>query len=156
MAKPQQIRYRCNQKNQILNKDCRNCFKSYKPHVKTSLYCSSKCQHEYQYKQYINRWLSGKENGAKGWNQVSNHIRRWLFEKHQEKCSQCGWNTKHPVDEKCPLEVDHIDGNYHNNRPENLRLLCPNCHSLTPTYKARNHGNGRHARRERYKRGQSY
>jgi hypothetical protein len=39
-----------------------------------------------------------------------------------------------------PLEVDHIDGDRRNNRLENLRLLCPNCHALTPTYRGRNIG----------------
>jgi predicted HNH restriction endonuclease len=39
--------------------------------------------------------------------------------------------------------VEHIDGNYENDREKNLTLLCPNCHSLTPTFRALNRGNGR-------------
>lgn len=34
-------------------------------------------------------------------------------------------------------------GNYLNNSEDNLDLICPNCHSLTPTYRALNIGNGR-------------
>ncbi|MFJ6939439.1 HNH endonuclease signature motif containing protein [Streptomyces sp. NPDC101132] len=59
-----------------------------------------------------------------------------------ERCRMCGtaptWRGR-PL----PLEVDHIDGDWRNNRPENLRLLCPNCHSTTDTYRGRSKGRRR-------------
>ena len=54
--------------------------------------------------------------------------------KHQ--CSSCGRKTwlKRPV----PLELDHINGDRENNSLGNLRLLCPNCHAFTSTYRGKN------------------
>lgn len=49
-----------------------------------------------------------------------------------------------------PLEVDHINGDHKNNSTDNIRLLCPNCHAQTPTYKNKNKGNGRPGRMIRY------
>ena len=46
-------------------------------------------------------------------------------------------------EKKIVLEVDHIDGLHYNNTVDNLRLICPNCHSQTDTYKNKNNGNGR-------------
>lgn len=69
-----------------------------------------------------------------------------MLEKSSYKCSQCGWSEKNPISNKIPLEIDHIDGNYKNNSEDNLRVLCPNCHSLTKTFKALNYGNGRSGR----------
>lgn len=54
------------------------------------------------------------------------------------------------------IEVDHTDGNSENNSLDNLKLLCPNCHSQTPTYKTGNWGNGRVKRRQRYQEGKSF
>ena len=51
-------------------------------------------------------------------------------------CSMC--NLEHWLNNPIPLELDHINGVSNDNRIENLRLLCPNCHSLTPTYRGKN------------------
>lgn len=110
----------------------------------------------HQYLCYIERWLKGEESGMRGKTNISAHIRRWLFEQRGEACWKCNWNEKHPDSGKCPLEIDHIDGCHTNNHPDNLRLLCPNCHALTSTYKNRNKGNGRFIRREHYAEGKSY
>ena len=53
------------------------------------------------------------------------------------KCEECGW-AKYSIDGRLPLELDHINGDSRDNRLENLRILCPNCHSLKPTHRGRN------------------
>jgi predicted HNH restriction endonuclease len=53
-----------------------------------------------------------------------------------------------PYTGKIPLEIEHIDGNYMNNDENNLDLICPNCHSLTGTYKSLNLGHGRKSRKK--------
>ncbi|MGR8010304.1 HNH endonuclease signature motif containing protein [Streptomyces hypolithicus] len=54
----------------------------------------------------------------------------------RESCAMCGtgteWNGK-PL----RLEVDHVNGTWWDNRPDNLRFLCPNCHAITDTYRGR-------------------
>jgi hypothetical protein len=58
----------------------------------------------------------------------------------EPRCERCGLDTW--LGEPIPLHLDHIDGDRRNNRLENLRLLCPNCHALTETYCGRNIGGG--------------
>ena len=52
------------------------------------------------------------------------------------QCEQCG-NTGEWNDKKLVLQLDHINGNHFDNRLENLRMLCPNCHSQTDTFTSR-------------------
>lgn len=119
---------------------CQHCgtIKQTSRHSSYGKFCSNKCQQDHQYASFIERWLDGLETGTVGKRGISAHVRRFIFDKYDNKCMQCGWCTRHPDDGRLPLEVDHIDGNWENTTEENLRLLCPNCHSLTPTYKARN------------------
>ncbi|MGV9696400.1 HNH endonuclease signature motif containing protein [Streptomyces sp. NPDC003470] len=56
-----------------------------------------------------------------------------------ERCALCGIEPMW-LGEPLPLEVDHIDGDWRNNRIENLRTLCPNCHAATDNYRGRGKG----------------
>lgn len=62
----------------------------------------------------------------------------------EERCAMCGMEAAW-LGEPLPLEVDHVDGNWRDNRVENVRLLCPNCHSTTDTYRGRGRGRARRA-----------
>ena len=74
----------------------------------------------------------------KGSNFQSFKLKKRLFtEKLKlEYCEQCGW-AKRTKDGYLPLEFDHINGDRRDNRLENLRILCPNCHSLTSNHRGR-------------------
>ena len=114
---------------------CLNCGKVFNIYdTSERKYCSNKCQFEYEYKTYIEKWKNGEEDGLRGKYDISNYIRKYLFEKYNCSCQICGWNKKNPFTGKIPLQIHHIDGNCLNNKEENLQLLCPNCHSLTETF----------------------
>ena len=118
-----------------MKKFCLNCNKEL---VKgQTKYCSNSCQKQYEYKQYIQDWKNGKKTGVVGTG-ISKTIRRYLLEKNNFCCEKCGWGQINPFSGKSPLEIHHKDGDYTNNKEENLEVLCPNCHSLTDTYKNMN------------------
>lgn len=107
-------------------------------------YCSFKCQQVFQTAFYVKEWKAGRRKGASNNGNISDVVRHYLFEKYNSKCCKCNWSEINPTSGKIPLEVDHIDGNWKNNKEENLQLICPNCHSLTSNYRGLNRGKGRH------------
>jgi Zn finger protein HypA/HybF involved in hydrogenase expression len=64
-------------------------------------------------------------------------LRKRLLVERNHKCEECGVGNMYNG-RPLSLELDHIDGNNKNNKLENLRILCPNCHSQTPTHRAKN------------------
>ena len=60
--------------------------------------------------------------------------RERLLKETNYACSECGYNKRRP-DGGVILEIDHIDGDPSNDAKENQRVLCPNCHALTPTFR---------------------
>lgn len=106
-------------------------------------YCSNLCQQKYQRNRILDDWKSGKNTGLQTIGGVSVPVKRYLREKFGDKCCLCGWSKVNPKTGKVPLVADHIDGNWRNNTEVNLRLICPNCDALLPTFSALNKGNGR-------------
>ena len=134
--------------NLYKEKECLQCNKL----TKNPIFCSIKCKNQYTYEENIRKWKNSKFDGSKsGGNAISNFIRRYLFEKFDNKCPICGWCKKNTITNKIPLEVHHIDGKFKNNKEENLILLCPNCHSLTLNYGSLNEGNGAYERLKYFK-----
>lgn len=93
-----------------------------------------------------NRGLTGigrprfslKEILVKGGDFQSFKLKKRLFQEglKPEYCEECGW-CQRTIDGYLPLELDHINGDHHDNRLKNLRILCPNCHSLKSTHRGR-------------------
>lgn len=116
---------------------CKGCSNRADPRRNRSGYCSTKCRQDHE----IVRWLAGELDGRWKYTHAS-YVRRYLEQKTNGCCEHCGYN-KTRDDGSSILQVDHIDGDWENNKPDNVRLLCPNCHCLTPTWGSGNMGKGR-------------
>lgn len=66
-------------------------------------------------------------------------FKRWLIKERGHKCENCGLTDW--LHQPLVLEMDHIDGDRTNNEGSNLKLLCPNCHSQTTTWRGRKNKN---------------
>ena len=96
-------------------------------------YCSNACQASKEKTKIRERWLDGGSVRPR-------QMKRILIEDRGHQCEVC--EGEHWMDELIPLEVHHIDGNPRHSPPENMQLICPNCHAQTDTYNGANKGNG--------------
>jgi hypothetical protein len=120
--------------------NCVNCGKETKfCHSKVNKYCTLKCQGEHRNKVWF---VDNKPLFEKGLLKSRPAIKRFVELRDGYKCSICGQLPEHRG-KSLVMILDHIDGNASNNKPENFRLVCPNCDTQLPTYKAKNIGNGR-------------
>lgn len=139
LKKYPQTKNRKNKSNGSITKRCVVCNKKFAA-AKSQIYCSDECsikdvgltrkdiRENNRYEHYKNNQDLYK-NGAYNPPWLKNRI----IKEQNNKCDICGitdtWNGKHLV-----LQLDHIDGDSSNNKRENLRCICPNCHSQTETF----------------------
>lgn len=127
-----------------LEKQCRNCNAAI---PNRNVYCDNVCQGEYHRKE---RFRIIETKGVEVITKIENSQRRilkaYLIDRHGNRCMECGWCRINKHTEIVPIQIDHIDGNPHNQKLDNIRLLCPNCHSLTEFFGRRGKG-----RKDRYR-----
>ena len=113
-------------------------------------YCNNHCQGQHTAQKVVLSWLANPcpETFYTKGNIVRGSIRTALIQKAGCKCTRCGWGEMHHSAKLPALEIEHINGNWLDCSPSNIDIICPNCHSLTDTYKARNLGKGRDYRRK--------
>ncbi|WVQ00070.1 HNH endonuclease [Synechococcus phage MA10] len=115
----------------------------YQTHKSTGKYCSNECSAKGRKQETIDKWKEG-ELSHTGHGYVPGAVRNYLIEQ-SSGCSQCGWNgLNHHTGRPC-LEIDHIDDDPFNHSPENLQVLCPNCHAQKTLPPTRSKG-GRYSR----------
>lgn len=117
-----------------LYKDCGWCYtRNYgKP------FCNKLCRNRFE----VYEWLAGRLSGNATY-AVRSFVRMYISARSGGRCEGIDSRTGSRCIEDRVVQLDHIDGDPYNSIAENLRHLCPTCHTLTPTYAGKNRGNGR-------------
>jgi hypothetical protein len=121
-------------------------------------YCSWECFNEDRYgrtgtfARWLAGWQSGEVSGTREDGRPDWRVRQALVLLRGQRWETCGWAETNPVSGRVPLHVDHVDGDRTKNRPEDVRLLCPNCHALTPNYQHLNNPKVQPVRQRRSRR----
>lgn len=101
---------------------------------KINKYCNNVCQGLFKWANETKpRILEGKVPDG------SPALKKFLIETRGECCEECGQTSTHN-NKPLVLQLDHIDGDSDNNYPNNIRLLCPNCHSQTDNFGSKGKG----------------
>ena len=109
-------------------KTCQECKKEFEfdTRQKYGLFCCTKC--------YANNRIAKRLRLG---TTMDKFLRKYIYEHWEPKCCECGngivWNNK-PL----RLQIDHKNGNKKDNRRENIRIICPNCHTQTETWGVKN------------------
>ena len=111
-------------------------------------YCSPVCLGEHNKNKRIQLFLSGKYRQNPN-NKLPKSIRDYLYKKSNYKCELCGYEGYNIKTGKTILQIHHKDGDASNSAPDNVQVICPNCHAKTENYMALN--KGKSARINRYK-----
>jgi hypothetical protein len=116
---------------------CLNCKKEIKYDESKSFgkYCNNTCQGIFTFNNITIPKIESNNCSQ------SVTLKKYLQYKRGYKCEIC--NISNWKNKDISLHLDHIDGNSDNNYPNNIRLLCPNCHSQTETYCSRNRKNSK-------------
>ena len=122
-----------------INRPCPNPNCSNQVRSDGGIYCSFPCRENHK----LNEWLLGNLDLGE-WSHLPKIARKYVLDLKGEQCWECSWAGVNPVSKNVMVEVHHINGDSTDNRIENLSVLCPNCHSLTTTFRNLNkRGKGR-------------
>jgi hypothetical protein len=119
-----------------IKREKKYCLTCHKEIARDKKFCDSVCCGAFRIKTTEEKILRGEKVDVK-------QLKRYVIKLRGNKCEECGWNKINPKSRNCTVQLEHVDGNAENDSLDNLKLLCPNCHSLTPTFGNLNRGKGR-------------